>query len=72
MVKDVKNITSSEIFGPDEKESIKIVCIMCNMKEKNAIISNIKFRTTISSVINNVQYCPARKVVLASVINKDK
>lgn len=34
MVKDVKNITSSEIFGPDEKESIKIVCIMCNMKEK--------------------------------------
>lgn len=72
MVKDVKNITSSEIFGPDEKESIKIVCIMCNMKEKNAIISNIKFRTTISSVINNVQYCPARKVVLASVLNKDK
>lgn len=72
MVKDVKNITSSEIFGPDEKESIKIVCIMYNMKEKNAIISNIKFRTTISSVINNVQYCPARKVVLASVINKDK
>lgn len=45
---------------------------MCNMKEKNAIISNIKFRTTISSVINNVQYCPARMVVLASVINKDK
>lgn len=72
MVKDVKNITSSEIFGPDEKESIKIVCIMCNMKEKNAIISNIKFRTTISFVINNVQYCPARMVVLASVINKDK
>lgn len=72
MVKDVKNITSSEIFGPDEKESIKIVCIMCNMKEKNAIISNIKFRTTISSVINNVQYCPARMVVLASVTNKDK
>lgn len=72
MVKDVKNITSSEIFGPDEKESIKIVCIMYNMKEKNAIISNIKFRTTISSVINNVQYCPARMVVLASVINKDK
>lgn len=72
MVKDVKNITSSEIFGPDEKESIKIVCIMCNVKEKNAIISNIKFRTTISSVINNVQYCPARMVVLASVINKDK
>lgn len=72
MVEDFKNIISREIYCPDEKESIKIVCIMCNMKEKNAIISNIKFRTTISSVINNVQYCPARMVVLASVINKDK
>lgn len=33
MVKDVKNIISREIFCPDEKESIKIVCIMYNMKE---------------------------------------
>lgn len=34
MVKDFKNIISREIYCPDEKESIKIVCIMCNMKEK--------------------------------------